>query len=169
MAAKKTSELIEGTVKRITEGSDLVTVTNEAFGKVTESSSKVGELVSEIAAASNEQAQGTNQINTAVSEMDRVVQQNAANAEESAAASGELREQAKQMKRMVIQLAETVGSGKKEGSDRSTFGTDDFKAQPANQEMRPQNDAPKKSLPEGKKKGASPEKVIPFDDDFDDL
>lgn len=46
--------------------------------------SKVGELVGEIAFASNEQAQGIEQINAAVSEMDQVTQQNAATAEESA-------------------------------------------------------------------------------------
>jgi methyl-accepting chemotaxis protein len=47
-----------------------------------ESAVKVGELVSEIAAASDEQAQGIEQINRAVSEMDKVVQQVAANAED---------------------------------------------------------------------------------------
>ena len=56
-AAKDTAELIEGTVKKVNLGTELVSSTNEAFTKVADSSSKVGELVSEIAAASNEQAQ----------------------------------------------------------------------------------------------------------------
>ena len=52
-AAKNTASLIEGTVKKVGDGSGLVTRTNEAFVKVAESAGKVGELVSEIAAASN--------------------------------------------------------------------------------------------------------------------
>jgi len=57
-AAKETAQLIEGTVKKINEGGDLVKDTNEAFAKVSESTSKVGELVGEISAASKEQAEG---------------------------------------------------------------------------------------------------------------
>ncbi len=57
-AAKNTAGLIEGTVKKVKDGSDLVTRTNEAFGNVSGSSIKAAELVSEIAAASKEQSQG---------------------------------------------------------------------------------------------------------------
>jgi len=113
-AAKNTAELIDGTVKKIKDGSDLVEQTSNAFGKVAESSSKVGELVSEIAAASNEQAQGIEQTNTAVAEMDKVTQQNAANAEESASASEELSAQAEQMMGVVAELSALVG----ENSDK---------------------------------------------------
>lgn len=108
-AAKNTADLIDGTVKKIKGGSDLVAQTNNAFAKVAESSSKVGELVGEIAAASNEQAQGIEQTNTAVAEMDKVVQQNAANAEESASASEELSAQAEQMMVIVGELEALVG------------------------------------------------------------
>jgi len=103
-AAKNTSGMIEGTVKKIKDGSDLVTTTNEAFTEVATSASKVGELVGEIAAASNEQAQGIEQVNRAVAEMDKVTQQNAANAEESAGASEEMRGQAEQMKDVIAEL-----------------------------------------------------------------
>jgi methyl-accepting chemotaxis protein len=108
-AAKTTADLIEGTVKSVTEGTEIVNRTNEAFGKLAESSAKVGELISEISAASNEQSQGAEQINTAVSEMDKVTQQNAANAEESASASEELSAQAEQMKGYVNDLVVLVG------------------------------------------------------------
>jgi methyl-accepting chemotaxis protein len=108
-AAKNTSDLIEGTVNKINDGSDLVTSTNEAFTQVAESAAKVGELIAEIAAASNEQAQGIGQVNTAVTDMDKVTQQNAANAEESASASEELSAQAGQMKSIVEDLMALVG------------------------------------------------------------
>ena len=77
------------------------------------SSAKVAELVAEIAAASNEQAQGIDQINTAVTEMDKVTQQNAANAEESASAAEEMSAQAETMKGMVGELVAIVGSAGK--------------------------------------------------------
>ncbi|MBI9077316.1 MAG: methyl-accepting chemotaxis protein, partial [Desulfatibacillum sp.] len=108
-AAKNTANLIEGTVKKVADGSELVNKTNEAFGEVATSAGKVGELVGEIAAASNEQAQGIDQVNKAVAEMDKVTQQNAANAEESASASEEMNAQAEQMKDIVGDLMAMVG------------------------------------------------------------
>ena len=50
-AAQNTSVLIEGTTKKVNDGSRIVTSTNDAFDKVAESSAKVGELVAEISAA----------------------------------------------------------------------------------------------------------------------
>ncbi len=108
-AAKNTSELIEGTVKKVEDGSGLVTQTNDAFSRVAEDVGKVSELVGEINAASNEQAQGIGQVNQAVTEMDKVTQQNAASAEESASASEEMNAQAIQMKSIVDQLMVLVG------------------------------------------------------------
>ncbi len=89
-AAKNTADLIEGTVKKIKEGSEVVAQTNSEFSKVVTSSARIGELVGEIAAASQEQAQGIEQISKGISEMDKVVQRNAASAEESASASEEM-------------------------------------------------------------------------------
>ncbi len=108
-AAKNTADLIEGTVHKISTGSDLVDRTNTAFKKVSNSTSKVGELVAEIAMASNEQAQGIEQLNVAVVQMDKVVQANAANSEETASASEEMRAQADQMKTIVQRLVSLVG------------------------------------------------------------
>jgi methyl-accepting chemotaxis protein len=103
-AAKSTSSLIEGTVKRVKEGSDLVRKTNGDFAEVARTAEAVGKLVGEIAAASHEQAQGIEEVNKAVAEMDKVVQQNAANAEESASASEEMSAQAAEMKKLVQDL-----------------------------------------------------------------
>lgn len=107
-AAKSTADLIEGTVKKINTGSELVNTTSDAFSEVTESTRKVAELVGEISAASNEQAQGIDQVNTAVADMDKITQQNAANAEESASASEEMSAQAEQMKAFVNDLVSLV-------------------------------------------------------------
>jgi methyl-accepting chemotaxis protein len=111
-AAKNTAGLIEGTVKKVKNGADIVTRTNKAFTEVARSAGKVGELVSEITAASSEQARGIEQVNTAVAEMDKVTQQNAAGAEESASASEEMNAQAEQMKEVVGELIALVGGSR---------------------------------------------------------
>jgi methyl-accepting chemotaxis protein len=120
-AAKNTAGLIENTVGKVGEGSELVTHTNRSFSDMVEKVARVGELVDEIAAASNEQAQGIDQVNKAVAEMDKVVQQNAANAEESASASEELNAQAEQMEGIVGDLVRVVGGdsgARADGRDR---------------------------------------------------
>lgn len=103
-AAKETSNLIKSTDLKVNQGGEIVNNTNDAFVKVAESASKVGELVGEISAASNEQAEGIAQIKRAVVEMDKIVQQNAAGAEESASSSAELNDQADHMKHFVADL-----------------------------------------------------------------
>ncbi|RPH49326.1 MAG: chemotaxis protein [Desulfobacteraceae bacterium] len=117
-AAKNTANLIEETVKKVKNGSELVARTNEAFREVSGSATKVAQLVGEIAAASNEQAQGIDQVNKAVAEMDKVVQQNAATAEESASASEEMSAQANEMKGFVNELVTLVtGNGNNGGQE----------------------------------------------------
>ncbi|MFA5181130.1 MAG: methyl-accepting chemotaxis protein [Syntrophales bacterium] len=108
-AAKNTSVLIEDTVKKIGDGSGLVSTTNDDFLAVAQSAVKVGELVAEISAASNEQSTGIEQITKAVSEMDKVVQESAANAEETASASEEMNAQAEQVKQVAKTLLDVVG------------------------------------------------------------
>lgn len=119
-AARNTSALIEGSVKRIQDGTGLVDTTHTAFAEVAQSARKIADLVAEINAASNEQAQGVDQINKAVSEMDKVVQQNAATAEESASASEELNAQAEQMKAAIAELVAIVGGNTSLGKGRSS-------------------------------------------------
>jgi len=120
-AAKNTANLIEGTVKKVKDGSQTLSNANQAFGEVSTSANKVAELVAEISAASNEQAQGIEQTNKAIAEMDKVVQQNAANAEESASASEEMNAQAEQMKGYVGEMVALVGgSMAKEGGGNTT-------------------------------------------------
>jgi methyl-accepting chemotaxis protein len=58
---------------------------------------RVSDIIAEIAAASNEQSTGIDQVNQAVTSMDEVTQQNAALVEEAAAAAESLVEQANQL------------------------------------------------------------------------
>ena len=108
-AAKNTNNLIDNTIKAVKNGSQLTQMTREAFGENITIAAKIGQLVDEIATASEEQAQGISQVGKAVAEMDKVIQSTAANAEESAAASVQLNSQAEHMKSFVEELIAVVG------------------------------------------------------------
>ncbi|MGQ9485471.1 MAG: cache domain-containing protein [Desulfosoma sp.] len=114
-AARSTAEIIEDTVKKVRECSTMVARANGVFTRVEGGSRRIGDLVAEIAAASQEQAEGIEQINKAVAQLDQVVQQNAAHAEETASASNELQHQAERMKQFVAELQSIVGISVMEG------------------------------------------------------
>jgi methyl-accepting chemotaxis protein len=83
-AAKNTSTLMADIVGKIKAGEQLVQATNGDFLQMRTSSKAVVELMVGISAASQDQSEGIEQINTAILEMNRVTQQNAASAEELA-------------------------------------------------------------------------------------
>jgi len=166
-AAKSTQALVEDTVRRINQGSELVTKTQAEFREVAESASKVASLVSEIAAASGEQAQGIEQVNTAMVQMDQVVQQSAANAEEGASAAEELNAQAVQMKDMVNELTAMVGGA---GANGNGHGRAKALAAPKKKRALLSHGPGKKSAGQPAKAGArevNPEQVIPLHDEGD--
>jgi methyl-accepting chemotaxis protein len=103
-AAAETSELIEGSVEKTKNGSAIAGKTAEALHEIFTGISKTSDLVAEIAAASNEQAQGVSQISQGVSQIDDVTQQNTASAEEGAAAAEELSGQAESMRQMLARF-----------------------------------------------------------------
>ncbi len=109
-AARSTAGLIEGTVKTIRMGATVVAGADGEFSDVAERTRQVGELLREITVASDQQAQGIEQINRSVAEMDKIVQQNAAGAEQSAGAAGEMNAQAGRVKAIVQELAGMVGT-----------------------------------------------------------
>ena len=108
-AAKNTEALIADSTAKIQQASTLFEEISGELSSNRHIARKVTELVGEIAAASQEQAQGINQINNAVAEMDKVVQQNATNAEESASSSEEMNAQARHLNHVVGDLTNLVG------------------------------------------------------------
>ncbi|MEH0019404.1 MAG: methyl-accepting chemotaxis protein [Desulfobacter sp.] len=163
-AAKDTADLIEGTVQKVGDGSDLVASTNEAFVKVADSSEKIADLIAEISEASNEQSNGIEQVNTAISEMDKVVQQNAANAEESASAAEEMNAQAEQLRDYVNDLILMVRGKKGRLGDASRSLSGPSGAAPARQLA---TNSKRQLSPGAGSREVRPEQVIPFDDDDD--
>lgn len=117
-AANETGELIRETVERVKAGSELNTKLEEVFSKVHHSSSQVAQLVEHITTASKQQADGVNQINSAMIQMDQMVQQTAAGSEESSSASQELATQAGVLKETVGDLADIIGLAINENTGR---------------------------------------------------
>jgi methyl-accepting chemotaxis protein len=103
-AAKETTELIEGSVKKVENGTSLANQTAKALNEIVTGISKATDLVGEIASASREQAQGIEQTNEALGQIDQVTQSNTANAEESAAAAEELSSQVEHLKQMLARF-----------------------------------------------------------------
>jgi methyl-accepting chemotaxis protein len=165
-AAKNTAQLIEGTVKKVNDGSQLVTTTNDAFTKVAQSTAKVGDLIAEISAASREQSGGIDQVNIAITEMDKVVQQNAANAEESASAAEEMNAQAEQLREYVNDLVMLVTGRRNQTESFTPRPRTTAKYSGSN---HPKLAGPRKHLTNTKASEIRADQMIPFDDDDEDF
>ncbi len=103
-AARETAELIESSVAKSVNGTQIAQRTSESLEEIVTSVLKVNDLVSEIAAAGTEQAQGISQVNIGLNQIDQAVQQSTATAEESASAAEELSGQAAQMRNMLMRF-----------------------------------------------------------------
>lgn len=93
-AAKEIKELIDDSVDKVGSGSRLVEQAGNTMREVVVSVRRVTDIVGEIAAASQEQSTGIEQVNQAITQMDQVTQQNAALVEQAAAAAQALQDQA---------------------------------------------------------------------------
>jgi methyl-accepting chemotaxis protein len=96
-AAKEIKALIQDTVNKVDEGSKLVTQSGTTLEEIVVAVKKVTNIVAEIAAASNEQAAGIDQVNKAVMQLDELTQQNAALVEQASAASQAMADQARDL------------------------------------------------------------------------
>ena len=112
-AAKETADKIEAAIANSRKGSLSCAKVGESLTQIANKVSSTDSLVGEIATAAREQAQGIEQINTAITQMDQVTQSNSASAEESASAAEELDAQASSLKDMVGQLRQLVGGAAK--------------------------------------------------------
>ncbi|MDH5518509.1 MAG: methyl-accepting chemotaxis protein [Gammaproteobacteria bacterium] len=102
---RKLAERSQDSAQEISElASSSVTIAEKAgtlLSQIVPGIQKTADLVQEITAASEEQAAGVGQVNTAVSQLDKVAQTNAAASEELAATSEELSSQAVQLQNVV--------------------------------------------------------------------
>lgn len=103
-AANDTTALIESSIEKVTEGTNIANQTAEALEEIVSGIEKAAALSDEIDQASYEQANNFVQINLGIEEVSKVVQANSATSEESAAISEELSSQAEFLNNMIEQF-----------------------------------------------------------------
>jgi methyl-accepting chemotaxis protein len=96
-AAKEIKGLINESIQRVNDGSELVNQSGKTLEEIVSSVKRVTDIIAEITAASQEQAQGIDQVNKAIMQMDETTQQNAALVEETTSASQSMKDQAKEL------------------------------------------------------------------------
>lgn len=171
-AAKDTAIIIEKNIAMSAEGVQVAGRVTESLQEISTHSGKVDELVGEISASSQEQAQGMVQINRAIAQMEQATQQSATSAEEGASASEELAAQATNTQDIVEQLTAFVNGGAvqrtvatKPVEHRQINPVKGAKAQGTASQKRATGSRPKKAEP----KADDPKKVIPLEDDPKDF
>jgi methyl-accepting chemotaxis protein len=117
-AAKEIKDLIQDSVKKVEDGSLLVTQSGQTLEQIVISVKKVSDIVAEIAAASREQSLGIEQVGRAIMQMDELTQQNAALVEQATAASQSMTTEASGLNEMMIRYdsAGVAGSTTDAGS-----------------------------------------------------
>ena len=103
-AAREIKALIQDSVGKVNTGSEMVTRSGQTLEEIVSSVKRVTDIVSEIAAASAEQAVGIDQVSKAMAEMDKVTQSNSAHTEELSSTAQSLNEQATRMQEMVARF-----------------------------------------------------------------
>ncbi|MGP0595088.1 methyl-accepting chemotaxis protein [Nitrospira sp. T9] len=123
-AAKEIKALINESVQKVGDGSELVNRSGQTLGEIVNSVKRVTDIISEISAASQEQAAGIDQVNKAVMQMDQGTQQNAALVEEATSASQSMKQQATELLSQVafFKLEET-GHRQYAGGQRGSGAT----------------------------------------------
>lgn len=101
-AAKDIKTLIDESVIRIDQGTQLAEQSGKMLGTINESISSVSQMIQQIASASLEQTEGIGQVNIAISQIDQVTQQNAALVEQTSAAAVSMSEQSNIMRQDML-------------------------------------------------------------------
>ena len=108
-SAKEIKSLIQDSNSKVEKGTELVNKSGETLGEIVDSVKRVTDIVAEIAAASQEQLTGIEQVTKAVTQMDQVTQANASQTEEMAGTSGSVLNHAQRLDQMVSRFQ--LGSG----------------------------------------------------------
>jgi methyl-accepting chemotaxis protein len=151
-AAKETADMIEDSIGKVDAGTQIAQATEKALQEIVSHSVKVADLVGEIAAASNEQAQGIAQIGQGLEQIDKVTQQNTASAEETAAAAEELSGQSRELTGLLVHFK------LKDESGHSSFAA-------IPQKKRARKRSAPAALPASGNSGPTPSELIALDDD----
>lgn len=108
-AAGETTILIEDSVQKARQGTTVAGEVAEMLTTIVTDVTKVSDLIDTIANATQEQTQGVDQVNVALSQIDRVTQDSAAGAAASAKSAKRLTGHAEGVRRTVLDLVSIVG------------------------------------------------------------
>jgi methyl-accepting chemotaxis protein len=122
-AARDTADLIQASIDTAEAGAAHVAQVSAAIAGIVESVAEVKGLANEVSIASQQQAQGFDQVSKAIGQMEKVTQSTAATAEESAAASEELNAQAETTMSIVRRLEALVDGNRPAGSQTARART----------------------------------------------
>jgi methyl-accepting chemotaxis protein len=114
-AAKEIKGLINESIQRVADGSELVNQSGKTLEEIVGSVKRVMDIIGEISAASQEQASGIDQVNKAVMLVDQTTQQNAALVEEITSASVSMKGQADELLRRMALFKLTLSEAEKAG------------------------------------------------------
>ena len=103
-AAKDTGNMIQNSMDKAELGSRIASETAASLTEIVSGINESGQLITEIAEASEAQSLGISQVNTGIDQVAQVVQQNSATAEESAAASEEMSGQSDALQQLIAQF-----------------------------------------------------------------
>jgi len=120
-AAKDTGSMIQNSMDKAALGSRIAGETATSLKEITTGINESGQLIAEIAVASEQQAMGIGQINIGIDQVAQVIQHNSATAEESAAAAEEMSGQSDLLQQLIAQfkLKESSGSNRSLPSSKS--------------------------------------------------
>jgi methyl-accepting chemotaxis protein/methyl-accepting chemotaxis protein-1 (serine sensor receptor) len=123
-AARDTADLIAAAVSSSNDGSAKLNDVVSAIAEITGSATQLREMVSNVNAATQEQAKGIVQISDGLLQMEKVTQQTAASAEEGTQASRQLDDEAHALQEIVSQMKSMVDepSASKTPTRRSPAG-----------------------------------------------
>lgn len=105
--------MIEGR-RKVENGNEAAKKCGNTLGEILEKVQQVDRLVSEIVTASDEQSQGIQEINKAMSQLDTATTQNSAVSQHTAAASEQLNAQSQTLNGLIVELNALI-TGKKDG------------------------------------------------------
>lgn len=126
---KKVNEIVDQTTKRVDRlvevGKDKISIgqvtaqkCREALDRIAENAGTVTSMVTEIAHASKEQAEGVKEINKAISQLDQVTQKNSAMAQQSSSQAQRLNGESATLQDVIHELVDFVnGEGRRPKED----------------------------------------------------
>jgi methyl-accepting chemotaxis protein len=108
-AARQSAEIVEKTIGDVSQGVKLVAAAHQAFSEVSTTIANGGQVVSQIASSSVEQAKGVEHIGQAIARIEAVTQNNAANAQQTAENAEAMIGQVETTRQHLSELVAVVG------------------------------------------------------------